>query len=112
MEDGYVVIKFSDRKNRGNKNWRRKHAIIWEKAHGKIPPGHVVIFADGDRLNFDLDNLLLVSRGEHGVMNRWGLRSGHGELTRAGLAVADIKMAIAERKRGIKKTKRRGGGKR
>jgi hypothetical protein len=106
MEDGYVVIKFSDRKNRGNKNWRRKHTIIWEKAHGKIPRGHMVIFADGNRLNYALDNLLLVSRAEHGVMNRYNLRSDKGELTMAGKLVADIKMAITKRKSGNKNRKK------
>jgi hypothetical protein len=103
MENGYVVIKISDRKNRGHKNWRRKHNILWEKAYGKIPRGHIVIFADGDKRNFALDNLLLVSRSEHAVMNSCGLRSARGELTKTGKAVADLKLLIAERKRGAKK---------
>jgi hypothetical protein len=94
---GYVKVK-----TRNPKTWKFKHHLIWEKTHGKIPRGHIVIFADGNTLNFALDNLLLVSRAEHGVMNRWGLRSGHGELTRVGKSIADIKMLIAERKREIK----------
>jgi hypothetical protein len=107
IENGYVAIKFSDKKNRGNKNWRHKHNIIWEKVYGKIPRGHIVIFADGNKLNFDPDNLLLVSRAEHGVMNRQGLRSGHGDLTRAGKTIADIKILISGRKRALKKKKSR-----
>jgi hypothetical protein len=99
-ENGYIVIKVSDRKNRYHKNWRFKHNVIWEQAHGKIPRGHMVIFADGNKLNFALDNLLLISRAEHGVMNRCGLRSASGDLTRAGKVVADLKIAITARKRG------------
>jgi hypothetical protein len=36
-------------------------------------------------------------------MNRRGLISGNGDLTRAGKTAADIKPLIAGRKRGIKK---------
>ena len=105
IESGYITVKVSDKKNRGNKNWKRKHTAIWEKAHGKIPKGHVVIFADGNRRNFALDNLLLVSRSELVVMNHLGLISGHGELTKAGKTVVDIKMLIADLKRQLKKRK-------
>ena len=79
--------------------WKRKHTAIWEKANGKVPKGHIVIFADGNTRNFSLDNLLLITRRELLVMNRFGLISSHKELTKAGKAVADIKMAIAARKR-------------
>jgi hypothetical protein len=102
-DGGYIVVKVSDRKNRYHKNWKAKHRMIWEKAHGKIPRGHKVIFADGDRSNFDLDNLVLVSRSELAVMNHLGLISGDKDLTKAGKTVADIRILIAKRRRGIKK---------
>jgi hypothetical protein len=101
--DGYVDVKIRNLSGKPWKNWKGKHRIIWEKAHGKIPRGHVVIFADGDKLNFALENLLLVSHGELAVMNRWNLISDHGELTKAGKAIADIKLLIAKRKRKRKK---------
>jgi hypothetical protein len=102
-EYGYVKVKI-----RNPKTWKFKHRIIWEKAHGKIPRNHIVIFADGNKLNIRPDNLLLVSRAENAVMNRHGLRSDSADLTKAGKAVADIKLLIAGRKRGIKKRKNRG----
>jgi hypothetical protein len=98
--EGYTEIKT------GHSVWERKHRLIWKKAHGRMPRGHIVIFADGNRQNFALDNLVLVSRGEHGVMNRYGLRSAHGELTKTGKAVADIKILIANRKREAKSGKK------
>jgi hypothetical protein len=100
-ENGYVKVK-----TRNPKTWKFKHRLIWEKAHGKVPRGHLVNFADGNRQNFALDNLILVSQGEHAVMNRHRLRSGYGELTKAGKAVADIKMLIMDRKREAQKGKR------
>jgi hypothetical protein len=96
--DGYFEVKISD-----PKTWKAKHIIIWEKAHGKVPKGCAVIFADGNRLNVSPGNLLMVSRKELAVMNRQGLISANKDLTKTGKAIADIKLLIAERKRGLKK---------
>jgi hypothetical protein len=71
----------------------------------------VIIFADGNKSNLKLKNLLMVSRSELAVMNHLGLISGSGELTKAGKAVADIKILIGDRKRkkSPRKTLRRFG---
>ncbi|MDR2020659.1 MAG: HNH endonuclease [Treponema sp.] len=103
-EDGYVKVK-----TRNPKTWKFKHRLIWEAAHGKIPRGHAVIFADGNKVNFALENLLLVSRQELGVMNHLRLISANGDLTKAGKTVADIKLLIAWRRREMKKRKKRRG---
>jgi hypothetical protein len=94
---GYIEVKIRD-----PKTWGAKHRVIWEKAHGKVPKGSVVIFADGNQLNVCLSNLLLVSRSELAVMNHERLISGNKDLTVSGKAIADIKLLIAGR---LKKTK-------
>jgi hypothetical protein len=106
-KDGYIEVRIRNPSGKKWKNWKAKHRIIWEKAYGKIPRGHIVIFADGDKRNFALENLLLVSRREHAVMNRCNLRSPHGGLTRTGKAVADLKIQIADLRRKIGKKKRK-----
>jgi hypothetical protein len=108
--DGYIDVRIRNPSGKRWKNWKPKHRILWEKAHGKIPKGHVIIFADGNRLNLVLDNLMLVSRSELAVMNRWGLISTHKDLTRVGKSVADIKILIADRKRGSKKSRNKRKG--
>ena len=85
---GYLHIKVCDGK--GNKNWIPKHRYIYEQHHGKIPPGHKVIFADGDRFNFDIDNLILVSESEELLMNRHNLRFEDKELTKTGSIIAKV----------------------
>ena len=41
-------------------HWQSKHSLLWEQHHGrKVPKGHIVMFADGDRRNFDINNLML-----------------------------------------------------
>ena len=103
--DGYVQVKVSNRKDKPWKRWKSKHVVLWEKANGKVPKGYVVNFADGNNRNFTPDNLLLISRKENAVMNRWGLRSQNAGLTKTGKIIADVKMAIVKRKRKLKRVK-------
>jgi hypothetical protein len=106
MECGYVMVKVSARKNQLCKNWKRKHVIIWEKAHGKVPRGHVIIFADGNKSNIRLSNLLLVSRKELMVMNHCDLISADKDLTKIGKSIADVTLLIARRTRNMKTGKK------
>jgi len=76
-----------------NGRWVGKHVLIWEGQNGKIPDGHRVIFADSDKNNFALDNLLLVSNAEAAVMNILRLRSTDPDITRLGHAVAKMRIA-------------------
>jgi len=102
LQQGYIFIKVSNRRKPAQKNWEAKQVGIWKAANGKVPKGHVVIFADGNNRNFALDNLLLVSRRELAVMNRFRLISSHRELTRTGKAVADLVLVINKRKKAKK----------
>ena len=83
--DGYIEIKVAE----PNK-WRLKHRVIYEKHHGEIPKDHVVIFADGNKMNFKIDNLVLISRYQLLVLNKNNLIKNETELTKAGINVANI----------------------
>lgn len=96
--DGYTWVKIAE----PNK-WREKHRIIWEAANGPVPKGHAIIFADGNKQNIRLENLMLVTRAQLARLNQNGLIGGSADLTRAGILVADIISKIAECRRGIKK---------
>ncbi|ECC5188170.1 hypothetical protein CS238_22180 [Salmonella enterica] len=56
---------------------------------------------DDDRRNCDIDNLMLVTKADNAVMNRWYAGSSP-EYRQASLAMAQIKMAITRRRREIK----------
>jgi hypothetical protein len=88
INEGHIVMKIA------SGLWRKKNLVIWEAANGPLPKNHVVIFADSNRLNMDLDNLLLISRQELAVMNRFGLISTNPKLTKIGLLAAKLKMLI------------------
>jgi hypothetical protein len=92
--DGYVDVKIAD-----PGKWKGKHKIIWEELNGPIPKDHVVIFADGNKLNLDIENLLLITRRQLMAMNRYHLITDDIELTKTGVIVAKIHEKIAERRR-------------
>lgn len=83
-----VLIKIRD--GYKTRNWIAKSRYIYEKAHGKIPVGHKVIFADGNNRNFDLDNLVLVSNAEELIMNNKKLFKQDKVLTKLGATVAKV----------------------
>lgn len=83
--DGYIEIKVAE-----SKKWRLKHNVVWENVHGKIPRNHVVIFLDGDKMNVDIVNLKLISRGQLLLMNRNGLFTQDRELTETAANLAKL----------------------
>lgn len=93
--DGYIDIKIADGKKQ--KNWKGKHIIAWEKENGPVPKGHVVIFGDGNRRNFDINNLLLVSHGQLLILNHKRLIQKDADLTRAAIVITDICRKISQR---------------
>lgn len=64
-----------------NKRWKFKHILIWEQHHKKkVPNGCIVIFKDGNNTNFDIGNLLMISRSQSSVLASWN-GYGKGKLT-------------------------------
>lgn len=53
------------RKTKVNGRTVQIHRMVWEQAHGPIPPGYIVHHVDHDKRNNDLSNLALMSRQEH-----------------------------------------------
>lgn len=85
-KDFYVQIKTQE----PNK-WELKHKVIYEKAHGKLEKGYVVIFADGDIYNFDIDNLIAIKRSELLIMNQKKLiKKDNPDLTKTGINIAKL----------------------
>lgn len=53
----------------GIKKLQFKHRYLWEQKHGPIPKGYILRFKDGNTLNIDLDNLMMITRTENLVRN-------------------------------------------
>lgn len=95
--DGYTYIKVKQ----PNK-WVLKHRWLYEKAKGKIPKGYNLIFADGNKQNLNLDNLILVSNSELFIINQKGLYKQDKELTKSGAMVAKVLDKVNKRRRDTK----------
>ena len=91
-KDGYTLIKIAE-----PKKWALKHRVIWEEHYkNKVPKRSVIIFADGDKTNLNVDNLICVTRNELRVLNQCRLIRSVPELTKTGLNIAKIRIKLAE----------------
>lgn len=93
-KDGYVEIKITE----PNK-WRLKHIVLWERKNGPLPKGYALVFADSDKTNINIDNLLLVTRHQLLIMNSNKLIKNDAELTKTGTIISDVIVKIRDRRR-------------
>lgn len=99
VREGYLWKKLTNKPDGGRFNWKQLHLILWEEAYGPVPEGFYVAFKDGNPQNCTLDNLMLVSKAENIVMNRWGLRYNNPEYAETGLLIAKVKIAAGPKRR-------------
>ncbi|WP_195238635.1 HNH endonuclease signature motif containing protein [Romboutsia sp. 1001285H_161024_C4] len=92
--EGYVEIKVAE-----PRKWKLKHRVVWEEHNGQIPKGYNVIFADGDKSNICIENLLLVTRKQLLTLNQYGLIKQDPELTKTGINIANVIGKINEVKK-------------
>lgn len=95
---GYTLVKVRDDGPLQGR-WKHKHVVLWESVNGPVPAGYVVAFADQDKSNITLENLILVSRKQLALMNKNGYFQKNADLTKTGLVMADIHLKIGELKR-------------
>lgn len=88
---GVLDVKVAD----PNK-WRAKHQLIWEELNGPIPEGYVILFADSNKQNIDISNLILISRQQLLIMNKQGLIHEDPELTKTGVTISEVYSKIYE----------------
>jgi hypothetical protein len=70
-KDGYVEVKVRHEKGLVNSiNFEFKHRILFENAFGPIPKKMILVMKDGDKMNYALDNLELITKSENMQRNR------------------------------------------
>lgn len=91
-KDGYILMKvpianpYTGHKSR----FVHKHRWIWEQNNGPTPPGHVIVFLDGDKMNCNLDNLRCVPRRALQYMNKTGLSKATGEARKSAILACEV----------------------
>ena len=85
-KNGLIKIKIND------KQWQYKQRYLYEKYNNtKIDENCVIIFADGDKTNFNKENLIAVPReiaGTFYIISKGEIKNK--ELTMTGLKIAEV----------------------
>lgn len=90
-KDGYTYVKVAE-----PSLWKLKHRYIYEQHHGEIDKNVIISFADGDKQNFNIDNLILMTRSENVQMNQDKRYSENADITKTNLTVVKIKNKVKE----------------
>jgi len=96
-KDGYTLVKTAE-----HKKWELKQHVVWREHGRSVKKGYKIMFLDGDKTNFNINNLTLISNEEMLIMNRHNLRYQKQELTVAGMLIAKV---INKRNKQLKKIK-------
>ena len=97
-KDGYHYIKLD------NGKWVKKQRYLYEQAHGvKLPTRMRVIFLDGDKNNFDIDNLKAVDSRTILMAKNKHLFTSDKETTETGLLVSELILKTFDKKKCLKK---------
>ena len=95
-KDGYVRVKVSNNKNK-HKAWKLKHHVIYKKYHPDIEKSRTerIIFLDGNKRNFDINNLELVTRREQVALAHFG-ELYNADETRVALQLVRLRMKLLD----------------
>jgi HNH endonuclease len=91
-KDGFILIKIAERNpyTGFSTRWKHKHVHVWEQENGPVPKGMVVAFRDGDKLNTEPENLMLLSHAELLRLNQHGYKDVPDELKPSVLALVKL----------------------
>lgn len=89
--DGYKEIKVKE-----PDKWQLYHRYVYEKEHEeKLTTKDIIIFADRDRSNFDVDNLVKVSRANLVYLNKKGLIFKDKEVTKTCVGISKLVVRVS-----------------
>jgi hypothetical protein len=97
-KNGYVYIKVADVLRDGYKNWKPKQVVVYENHYNvKVNARtHNVVFLDGDKYNFDINNLMLVSKRVNRIVNTHYAKSEDAEINKLNILQANLSVSILD----------------
>lgn len=85
----------NEREYQRNSQWQLKQNYVWEQTHHKkLPKGMVVVFLDGDRMNYNPSNLMATPLQNIGFVYRSGVASEFAPVMKSALMYADLYFAV------------------
>lgn len=91
VKGGFVKVKIAEPNKR-----KLKQRLIYEQHYGEIPKGYVVTFLNGDKHDFRIENLMLISQAENLRLNNRKIRTADEELTKASIGLIRLENKIGE----------------
>lgn len=101
-KDGYHLVKVAE----PNK-WRLKHVLLWEQHNGPVPKGHKIVFANQNKDDIRIDNLILASDAQMAVVNKRRLLNSNRDLTDAAFSLASLLIGISKKSKKNKNKRRK-----
>lgn len=91
-DDGMTLIKVAHNK------WKYKQRYLYEQYHKvKLTSDNYIIFLDQDRTNFDINNLVRISRHESSILSNQKMFSKDPNITKLGITVADLMIMVKDK---------------
>lgn len=88
----------TERNYKRNLNWKLKQNLIWEQTNGKeLPWRWVVVFLDGDRMNYSPENLYAVPLNVAGTIERMRMHSENADIYKTALIWGELYYTLKER---------------
>ena len=88
------VSGIKDKKQRDrlrNSQWMLKQNAIWESAHGKqLPKSKVIVFLDGDRTNYNPENLYASDLNVVGTIEKMQMHSEDADIYKTALMWGEL----------------------
>ena len=95
-KNGIVHVKISDKPFERKDRWKSKNRIVYEREKGEIPTGCSIIFLDGNKSNFDIENLYCADNRVMACLARENWYKKNGELTLTAIKCAELMCKIKE----------------
>ena len=92
--EGYLRVKVGE-----PNQWVFKHRLVWEQHNGPVPKGYNIMFADQDKSNCNIENLLLISKAEQKILQNMKLVHSGTECVKTGLLIAKLACKIKEKRK-------------
>jgi len=90
--EGYTMVKVAD-----PKSWRLKQRVLYEQYHGvKLEKSDVVLFLDGNRQNFEISNLVKMTRAELVRYNQDHFYGDDLDINKCAVGIAKLKTKVGE----------------
>lgn len=95
-DDGMIQVKVAPDR------WEYKQRLIYEKYHNiKLTSNDYIIFLDQNRNNFNINNLMRVSRHESSILSNQKMFSHCPEVTKTGVQVAKLIIKTKEKEKSL-----------